>query len=267
MVINFKMIVSVKHKFSFIHIPKTAGSSLIAHVADLDTEIIELCSTTVYMKNTGVHVKMCGLSQVNDKNQDLNLCHEKGVKFLEYDPSFDYAHLYYPYNVFLGEEYLGKDYFSTAFVRNPFDRLVSAFLYSKKRKEFENSQLNINKDTEKYENFNDFCVYYLNQEDLFHPVTRYNVHYLPQYRFVCDPLHIARNTKEVLVSFVGRFEKLKEDFNFIYRHLDPYGDVPELNHKRNLKRQRHYSEYYSTESKKIAEKIYEKDLDIFKYTF
>jgi hypothetical protein len=262
------MLISVKNKFSFIHIPKTAGTSVMNELALLDKERLRPTRVQVNQKNKREYTQILGLlAPTGGAGVNLNQCYEKGVKFLEFDQSFDYPHLYYPYNVFLGEEYFGKDYFSAAFVRNPFDRLVSAFLYSKKRKEFEGSELNVNKDAEKHEDFNDFCVHYLNQEDLFHPVTRYNIHYLPQYRFLCKPLDIARNTGEVFVSFVGRFEKLKEDFNFIYRHLDPYGEVPELRHSRNLKRKRHYSEYYSTEAKKIVEKVYEKDLDIFKYTF
>lgn len=74
------MIVSVKHKFSFIHIPKTAGSSLIAHLADLDREMLGSCTTTVFAKNKGTSTKICGLSQVNAKQLDLNQCHEEGGK-------------------------------------------------------------------------------------------------------------------------------------------------------------------------------------------
>ena len=79
---------------------------------------------------------------------------------------------------------LGKEtyhsFFSCAFVRNPFDRLVSEFFYLKKQK-------NANKGFIKENNFKKFIHTLYNKFHLVTETPQYKInHYIPQYKFIMD---------------------------------------------------------------------------------
>lgn len=129
-----------------------------------------------------------------------------------------------------------KEAFKFAFVRNPWDRYVSAFRAGR---------AGIGTNDLPFE-VRDYAV---------EPQSA--IHFEPQYKFICD------DDGRVLVDFVGRYEQLEED----WAKVCEIGGCPcSLSHERNTER-RPYQEYYSAEQREELRKLYAKDIELFGYEF
>ena len=140
-----------------------------------------------------------------------------------------------------------RDYFSFTFVRNPWSRQLSDFVYYKKRrrnKQFYNS-LQFHRHFKKF----------LRNKQRPDPS-----HYIPQVDYIRD------RTGKVIVDHIARFENLQADFNIICDKLNiPPEDLPVKNKSTYTKTD--YTQYYDSESRKIIENIYAEDIDHFGYKF
>ena len=68
----------------------------------------------------------------------------------------------------------------------------------------------------------------------------------------------------IMVDFVGKYENIEEDFAFVCRKLNtPFNGLPH----RNRMNARHYSEYYTEETKRIIAERFKDDIAIFDYEF
>ena len=83
------------------------------------------------------------------------------------------------------------------------------------------------------------------------------VHFRPQYEFICD------DDGGVLVDFVGRFERLEEDWAEVCKIA---GASCRLGHFREG-RHEDYRTYYSAEQVEELRQIYAKDIKLFGYEF
>lgn len=145
-------------------------------------------------------------------------------------------------------EKIGLDYdkslFKFAFVRNPFDRLISCFKHVIQKGALER----INDDPKFYREmpFNEF-VQQINQQT----TQQMDIHVRPQYTYIPEK-----------PDFLGRFESLEEDFKKLCEKLNVRLDLPHKNftHKTN------YKDYYDDKTLELVQKIYEKDFNIFGYS-
>lgn len=130
-----------------------------------------------------------------------------------------------------------KNYFKFAFVRNPWDRVVSWYNFSMKIKN-PNKGRNI---TGK-----DFLSFILEFQNIWGNEQQ------NQYNFTecCD--------------FIGRFENLQDDFNTI---CDKIGILQQKLPYKNKTTHKHYSEYYDDETKQIVAEVFAKDIEYFGYEF
>ena len=160
----------------------------------------------------------------------------------------------------LDHEY--RDYFKFAFVRNPWDRLLSCYFDKVVRKSVPPFLLEsaVSADVEFYANmpFAEFveAVYQI-------PDEKANPHFRSQHLKVCGP------DGEPMADFVGRFENLREDFTRVTEEIGAPGlELPERNRKSVSKRgSRHYREFYDERLKNLVHKRYEKDVETFGYSF
>lgn len=149
-----------------------------------------------------------------------------------------------------------NNYFKFTFVRNPFDRLVSAFIYLSQggggnyadREIFEKYLAYYNK------NFKRFCIDFLSEENV-----QKIIHLKPQVDFIYN------DRSKPLVDFIGKVENFTTDFNLVCQRIG-FPTPSHLNQKRKSKR-KDYSTYYSSKTRKIVEKIYKSDLEAFNYSF
>jgi hypothetical protein len=156
-----------------------------------------------------------------------------------------------------------QDLFSFGFVRNPFDRLVSAW------KMFtvgtEDDAWHLPEGGPLKLSLAETIRLGMDESALFghprynqikpNPMTRFKNHILPQ----SHPYHGLQH-----VSFIGRFEQLPEDFAVIAARLNLTSrELP----RSNWTSHQHYREYYDAETRRMATTFLEEDLDRFKYSF
>ena len=145
-----------------------------------------------------------------------------------------------------------QQYFKFAFVRNPWDRLVSAFFYLKKGGSNAMDKHWANQKIVHYPDFDDFVKGWLHEKN----IDNY-FHFVPQYKFICD------NSFRIKMDYIGRFERLDQDFKIISEKLGLDCQLPYVNQSKR----RAYQDYYSSETAAIVAKAYQKDIELFNYQF
>ena len=140
---------------------------------------------------------------------------------------------------------LGK-YFIFTFVRNPWDRVVSAYLYNLKMSNTNSSQHD-RKKIKAYgiDGFNDYVL-----NDLQNTKSRF---FLPCSNWI----------KGYKYDFIGKLENFQDDMGFICEKMK----IPYIDTHLNMSKRDRYSDYYNEKSKKIIEDIYRDDISMFNYTF
>jgi len=202
-------LISHQHRCLFIHIPKTAGKSVLAGF---------------------------GLPE-------FGRAYDGGLTHLE-DP-YDHKRL---------AEYAGadwyRDFFKFAFVRNPWDRAVSAFFYlsaggaNAQDKAFFDDHLAICGGS--------FAAFL---EVL--PALIAHKHFRPQ-SYWAKPAEGAAG-----LDFTGRYERFDEDYGQIARRLG----LPPAPARVNASRRRDYRRYYDAAGKKLIKTLYAEDIETFGYRF
>jgi hypothetical protein len=229
--------ISHPHKCVFVHIPKVAGQS-IEHV---------------FLERLGLTWASRAPLLLGANNRP-----ELGPPRLAHLPARDYVRCHY-----LSQD-LFDAYFTFAFVRNPWSRMVSMYRYLG------------------YEarcDFNTFAAKRFEQDQW----SRMFWFVRPQCDFIQD------QDGNRMVDFVGRFESLQQDFNRVCGKLGwPETPLPHVNPadalrfpggrlRRNIRRlhallrrprqKRPWRDYYDEETKARVAEWYREDIETFEYEF
>ena len=203
------MIICETKKFVFIHIPKNSGTSMTK----------ELQKT---YKNTQL--------LINVERYGVNI-------------GIDKMHLYYDViDKFISKNIL-CNYFKFCIIRNPYNKLYSAWNFIKKR--------------HGYNDVNDFIKYKLDEEFIYGKEIipgDARVHYRPQFTFVYN------DDDNIFVDFVIRYENLNED---ILKMNEKYDLNVPLYENGNIKKS--YINFLNKESITKINYLYKKDFELFNY--
>ncbi len=226
------------YKALFVHIPKTAGQSI----------------ENFFLQKMGKNREEDGADFFLKPNTDLKkgpprLAHLSVLEYLKYEyiSEVEFQH-----------------YYKFAFVRNPFDRVISFY-------KFYGFHALIS--------LNTFVISYL------------PYYFKTEFWFFKNQADFIYDNNKLLVDFVGKFESLDEDFSIVAKELTiKKHNLPESNISErpkfisrktlnlikkhptiifylNLKKQNDYRSTYNLEAKKIVSNLYEKDLKILNYKF
>jgi len=161
-----------------------------------------------------------------------------------------FGHVSIPY--LLEQEYISSKFMheatSFAFVRNPWDRFVSLFLYFKKHRI-------IIPESMTFEQFAEHV-----RKESIPPVSWYNRQGLSQCNNQVDWIF---TTKMPLVDFIGRVENLQEDFNRVTDYLGT--DRISLPFSNHIEQDR--TQFYNDRLVNMIGEIYKRDVDHFKFTY
>ena len=141
-----------------------------------------------------------------------------------------------------------RTYFKFTFVRNPWDRLVSAYHYLRRGHPISK----IAGIVAESPGFTDFVKTRLRD-----PLVAADVHLRPQCSFLLD------EAGRLSVDFLGRFETLERDFSTVARRLRLDRTLPRRNTSAHPDSQRCYDE----ESRAIVAEVYRQDIELFGYRF
>jgi len=133
-------------------------------------------------------------------------------------------------------------YFKFGFVRNPWDRVVS--LYERTEAQQMRNEMTFTEFVEWIEYSSSTCVH--------SSPHRY------QLDWFVDP------NGKVLANFIGRFERLDEDWAYVAQKL---GIKESLAHRRASFRTRHYTEYYNARTRELIAQKFKVDIERFGYEF
>lgn len=200
------MVISKKYNFIYIALPKTGTTSIQKCFSNLDDE-------TLFIEN----------KNLDDHGQiDKSLCkHIKSCELRKKIKNYD-------------------SYFKFAFVRNPWDLVVSWYAYVR-RLPLSSSRSSKGISFKKFINEME-CVW---GQGL-------------QTKWILD------ESGNQLVDFVGKFENLQEDFDIVCKMIGV--KQSKLPHK-NKSNHKFYKKIYDQETREIVAEKYAKDIEYFGYEF
>jgi Sulfotransferase family len=162
-----------------------------------------------------------------------------------------------------------ESFFKFTFVRNPWDRLVSAYYYLKgggRGRPID--QALADRLIKPHASFRDFVLNFVTEENVERAYRLPGLadmqvrehHFRPQYSFVCFGRSGAPQ-----VNFIGRFERLEEDFQEVCARLGRTATLRSSN--RSKRRPSDYRDAYDAEMVARVEKAYRRDIELFGYEF
>ncbi len=223
------MLISHTKKFIFIHIYKTAGTS----VMDVFLPYCRLIDRLVYenkisRKLIGISGHLLGWDDDGNKQFTGFHMHATAAEIREK----------------MGGS-LFDSYYKFVFVRNPFDFLVSLYFYISQDKNHRDHGMVLKM------SFLVFLRWY----------TVNNPSH--QVDFIVEP-----HTNKMLVDYIGRFETLEKDITFIQERLGLEVRKGVQHKNPSLKRKsKNYKDYYNDEAKNLVENYFQTDLNLLGYNF
>jgi len=216
-----------KHKIIFVHIPKTAGTTINSALG------IE----SLFSKYKSLDDYDIAILYGNTHTYELDHLPARNIKRIT-------------------DCYTWDHYFKFAVVRNPYDRMVSQYFYAIETEDYRM----IGK--EYFSSFEIFVnrLYELYKMDKFKSfIHKEKSHYIPQYKYIYD-----RNGN-MLVNYVAYFDNFEEEIENILSFLSKKKLLTKFKHKKMSSTHSHYYEYYTPELEDKIYEIYKKDFKLFDF--
>jgi len=150
------------------------------------------------------------------------------------------------------------DFFKFTFVRNPWDRLKSAYDFLRMGGMNDTDRAWAERNLASYASFEDFVLHGLADREILK-----FTHFIPQHQFLQ-----GTGSSGLPVDFIGLYENLAQDFETVQRRISGNTATP-LSHENKTSKimARHYTEAYTEEMRAIVSETYKADIALFGYTF
>ena len=206
------MLLSDQHKFIFVHVSKSAGTSMYRTLEPF-ANVIDKRLLNRLLSKSGIK------RNYHSRYFARHTCISEAMKYI---PQQDF-----------------EQFFKFGFVRNPYDWIVSLYSFLSQT-ESHHRQKQIAKMS-----FSEYIDFEINRNKRH------------QHLFLCD------NKGDLAVDFVGRFERLNEDFAQVTKRLQLDLNLPHV----NASRHRDYRDYYTEEIYDKVTKHWHRDIRLFGYQF
>jgi len=145
-------------------------------------------------------------------------------------------------------------YFKFTFVRNPWDRLFSAYTFLRKGGFNDKDKKWAADNLSPFANFEEFVMEWLNAENV-----REYLHFIPQ----TDMLFLP-GTSVMSIDFVGFFENIEDDFHYIATKMNKAVELPYFN---KTEREESYLYQYNDAMIEVVGDVYRADIETLGYVF
>lgn len=218
------MLISYTHNFLFFHVTKAAGTSV--------KDVLK-----AYAQEPQQFKIKRPQKQLNGKLNPLyemwesSLWHAKAREVKKEMPEGEY-----------------NNFYKFAFIRNPWDWHVSYYHFILKETSHIRHQL-VKSMTGGFEEYLEWVISTKNP--------------FPKGATKLQKEIITDYDGKIIVDFIGRYETLAKDFNYICNSLSIDASLPHLNKSAH----RDYRLYYTDKTKRIVEEFFYEDIELFGYTF
>lgn len=222
---------------AFIHVRKTAGTSIV--------RALEAADPRLHFNDVGLWDILCAHPARRSLLRRLR-------DFYLIGSAYGYPQWHLP-AVIVRELIGGREWeglFRFAFVRNPWDLVVSAYHFEKRYIAQRHVALAERDRAEALRRSADF-ERFVRIYPLLEPVDMTSM--------------IVDDDGQSIVNFVGRFENLRADFATVFTRLGLRDAV--LPHENRSEGRRDYREYYTSETRDIVARYFARDIERFGYGF
>ena len=236
------MIISFKYKFIFIKTYKTAGSSIESYLYKYlnSSDVYAHTADNVGINCWGAFDSENKLSKFFDQNTYQERTKKK-LRFYAHMPAWLVKERLEPYSKKLNFD-IFENFYKFSVIRNPYDLIVSDYYWRK------------NSNTRKEKSFNDILHELSNN--------KYQTYGLLNLNKLMD---IKR--KNIICDYIIKYEELNEGLSIVFNKLNiPFNGKLEI-YKKKLNRDKNYQKFYNDKSRKLIEKIFKKEIEIFNYKF
>lgn len=153
-----------------------------------------------------------------------------------------------------------RRYYKFCFVRNPWDRAYSTYTYLKRGGAGQVDAWFQQEIQARYPDFASWVTGFLDERRIHeHALLR------PQYLFIYD------GSGTCMVDFVGRFERINEDFETVRKRLGLKKSLPYLNNSQDKQTdapvRKGYQSHFTPELEERIRQLYARDIELFDYQF
>lgn len=217
------MLLSYSHKFIFFHVTKAAGTSVKKALQNYSQEPEQF---KIRRPPKLLH------NQLNPLYEMWESClwHAKAKEVKKE----------------LTEE-VYNNFYKFAFVRNPWDWQVSMYYFILKETSHIRHEL-----VKSMSGFEEYLEWVIDTKNPYPKgATKFQKDIITDY------------DGKLIVDFVGRYETLLQDFQYICQVLNIDASTPHLNSSNH----RDYRSYYNGKTRRIVEEYFQEDIELFGYTF
>lgn len=144
------------------------------------------------------------------------------------------------------------EYFTFTIVRNPWARLVSAWVFMKAGGQHARDARWAEKHLAGIDDFQIFVQEWVNESNI-----RKGIHFIPQVDFL-------KLDGRISVDFIGKLENIRQDFETVKQRIGlPYAQLP---HK-NKSAHKDFRDYYTAETRDLVAAVYREDIEQLGYSF